>query len=65
MNVEAINVQNSAELQMRKASDQVSEARKQKDEQVQSEPVEKAGSTGRIAAADKILDRGWTVQCSF
>lgn len=41
MNVEAINVQNSAELQMRKASDQVSEARKQKDEQVQSEPVEK------------------------
>ncbi len=41
MNVEAINVQNNAELQMRKASDQVSEARKQKEVQVQSESVEK------------------------
>ena len=41
MNVEAINVQNSAELQMRKATDKVTEARKQKDDQIQSEPVEK------------------------
>lgn len=42
MNIEAINVQNSAELQMRKSSDRVSDARKQKDDLVQSEPVEKS-----------------------
>ena len=41
MNVEAINVQKSAELQMRKTSDQVSDARKDKDDLAQSEPVEK------------------------
>ncbi len=41
MNIEAINVQNTAEFQMRKTSDQASESRKQKDSQVQSEQIEK------------------------
>ena len=41
MNVEAINVQNSAQSQLSKAADQVSAGRKQKEHLVQSEMVEK------------------------
>lgn len=40
MNVDAINVQKSAELQMRKTTERVTEARKQKEDVVQSEPAE-------------------------
>jgi flagellar protein FlaG len=40
MNVEAINVQNSSQLQMERAPRQVSEARKQKEDAVQSDVAE-------------------------
>lgn len=41
MNVEAINLQTTAQFQLSKGSDQVSEARKKADDLVQSEQVEK------------------------
>lgn len=41
MNVEAINLQNTAQFQLSKSSDQVSEARKKADDLVQSEKAEK------------------------
>jgi len=41
MNVEAINVQSAGQFQLSKASDQLSEARKIKDDPVQSDKVEK------------------------
>ena len=41
MNVEAINLQNTAQFHLSKSSDQVSQARKKADDLVQSEQVEK------------------------
>ena len=41
MNVEAINLQSTAQFHLSKGSDQVSEARKKVDDQPQSEQVEK------------------------
>ena len=41
MNVEAINLPNTAQFQLSKGSDQVSEARKKVDDLAQSEQVEK------------------------
>ena len=41
MNIEAVNLQNTSQLQLSKASDQVSESRKKAEDLVQSEQVEK------------------------
>ncbi len=41
MNVEAVNIANSAQFQLSKGSDQLSEARKKADDLTQSEQVEK------------------------
>ena len=41
MNIEAVNLQSSAQFQLSKGSDEVSEARKKAEDLVQSEQVEK------------------------
>ena len=41
MNVEAVNLQSTAQFQLSKASDQISDSRKKADDLVQSEHVEK------------------------
>ncbi len=41
MNIEAVNLQNTSQFQLSKASDQVTESRKKADDLVQSEEMEK------------------------